>query len=84
VDRARARKGGSSGLGLSIVAEIVEAHGGTVRAESSIRYGTEFIVTLPNPLKSELKNGRVAAAEDSKSRRGARRPRPESREQPAG
>ncbi|MDP9238152.1 MAG: ATP-binding protein [Chloroflexota bacterium] len=84
VDRARARKGGSSGLGLSIVAEIVEAHGGTVRAESSIRYGTEFIVTLPNPQTSELKNGRVTAAEQSKSRRGANRPRTESREQPAG
>jgi two-component system sensor histidine kinase ResE len=84
VDRARARKGGSSGLGLSIVAEIVDAHGGTVRAESSIRYGTEFIVTLPNPQKSDLKNGRVTSTEEAKSRRRARRPRAENREQPAG
>jgi signal transduction histidine kinase len=45
VDRARA--GGSSGLGLAIVAEIVEAHGGVVRAVSTATSGTEFIVTLP-------------------------------------
>jgi signal transduction histidine kinase len=49
VDRARTRKGGSSGLGLSIVKEIVEAHGGTVRAISSAAAGTEFVVVLPNP-----------------------------------
>ena len=55
-----------------------------MRAESSIRYGTEFIVTLPNPQKSDLKNGRVAAADEPKSRRGARRAQAESREQPAG
>jgi two-component system sensor histidine kinase ResE len=50
VDRARTRKGGSSGLGLSIVKEIVEAHGGTVRAISSAAAGTEFVVVLPNPM----------------------------------
>ena len=66
VDRARARKGGSSGLGLSIVAEIVEAHGGTVRAISSEAGGTEFIVILP----STADVGR------------AQRPRPEIDEQP--
>ena len=49
VDRARTRKGGSSGLGLSIVKEIVEAHGGTVRAISTEESGTEFVVVLPNP-----------------------------------
>lgn len=59
VDRARARKGGSSGLGLSIVAEIVEAHGGTVYAESNEETGTEFVVVLPDPQKAEVRNGRV-------------------------
>jgi signal transduction histidine kinase len=53
VDRARTRKGGSSGLGLSIVKEIVDAHGGTVRAVSSEERGTEFIVVLPNPRSPE-------------------------------
>jgi signal transduction histidine kinase len=83
VDRARARKGGSSGLGLSIVSEIVEAHGGRVRAESTARYGTKFIVTLPNPQRSEVKNGRVAADEEARPRRGPRPRRAESNEQPA-
>jgi signal transduction histidine kinase len=83
VDRARARKGGSSGLGLSIVSEIVEAHGGSIRAESSARHGTKFIVTLPNPRRSDVKNGRVAAAEDTRPRRGPLRRRATgSNEQP--
>ena len=69
VDRARARKGGSSGLGLSIVAEIVEAHGGAVRAISSGEGGTEFIVILPNPRTSEVRNGRVLEIDDQRSRR---------------
>ncbi len=55
VDRARARKGGSSGLGLSIVAEIVEAHGGRVQAVSDAGRGTEFIVTFPG---ATARNGR--------------------------
>ena len=37
---------GSTGLGLSIVKEIVEAHGGRIFAKSSER-GTEFTVELP-------------------------------------
>ncbi|MBF6599619.1 MAG: HAMP domain-containing histidine kinase [Dehalococcoidia bacterium] len=53
VDRARARKGGSSGLGLAIVAEIVEAHGGKVRVVSDAARGTEFIVMLPSALDPE-------------------------------
>jgi signal transduction histidine kinase len=59
VDRARARKGGSSGLGLSIVAEIVEAHGGGVRAVSDPATGTDFIVTLPPATGDLPRNGRV-------------------------
>lgn len=36
-----------SGLGLSLVREIVEAHGGTVSAESQFGHGAVLIVRLP-------------------------------------
>jgi signal transduction histidine kinase len=35
------------GLGLSFVAWIVKAHGGTVEVESELDKGTGFVVTLP-------------------------------------
>ena len=65
VDRARARRGGSSGLGLSIAAEIVEAHGGSVRAISDAERGTEFIVTLPPASVTVARNGRAASKDAS-------------------
>jgi signal transduction histidine kinase len=48
IDKSRARsKEGSLGLGLSIVKEIVTAHGGTIHAESIVGLGTKFVVWLP-------------------------------------
>jgi len=76
VDRARARKGGSSGLGLSIVAEIVEAHGGTVRAASDPATGTDFIVTLPPATGDAPRNGRAAPAAEKARSDGRKREAP--------
>jgi signal transduction histidine kinase len=47
VDRQRTRAEGGSGLGLSIVKWIAEAHGGQVRASSRPGEGTTFEVLLP-------------------------------------
>jgi len=38
-----------TGLGLAIVKQIVEAHGGTVRAESTYGAGATFTFTVPGP-----------------------------------
>jgi len=45
-DRSRQRSSGR-GLGLSISKNIVEAHGGTIEAMSTLGQGTIFIVRLP-------------------------------------
>nr|WP_255426928.1 ATP-binding protein [Pseudonocardia sp. C8] len=48
LDEARSRGDGGSGLGLSIVSELVAAHGGTVAAlESPELGGARFRVTVP-------------------------------------
>jgi signal transduction histidine kinase len=47
VDTSRQIRTGGSGLGLTIVRAIVEAHGGTVRAENAPQGGARFIFSLP-------------------------------------
>jgi heavy metal sensor kinase len=48
-DRARARDSGGTGLGLPIVKEIVEAHGGRITVESQVGIGSTFTLWLPVP-----------------------------------
>jgi len=47
VDAGRAREEGGTGLGLAIVRHLVEAHGGSVRAESVVGQGTTITVHFP-------------------------------------
>ena len=55
VDKSGSRKEGGSGLGLSIVKHIIEAHAEKIYIESVFGVGSEFSFTLEkrkNPLKS--------------------------------
>lgn len=52
VDGSRSSGTGGAGLGLAIAKEIVELHGGSVRAKSN-DLRTQFIVTLPSTKQEE-------------------------------
>jgi len=41
------------GLGLSIAREIVEAHSGTLRSETSQNGGARFVIDLPQDKSAE-------------------------------
>ncbi len=47
VDPGRSRQEGGTGLGLAIVKHLVEAHGGSVSAESELGRGTTIRLTFP-------------------------------------
>lgn len=47
VDKARSRKVGGSGLGLSIVETVIKKHYGRIDVQSEPGKGTTFVITLP-------------------------------------
>ena len=53
VDKSRSREYGGAGLGLSLVCEIADIHGGSVRVEESSKNGTVIAAEFPIQYGSE-------------------------------
>ena len=53
VDKSRSREYGGAGLGLSLVWEIADIHGGSVRVEESSKNGTVIVAEFPIQYGSE-------------------------------
>ena len=53
-DRGQARQQGRSGLGLTIVRQIVESHGGRVDLASDVGRGSTFVLWFPRSINSPV------------------------------
>jgi signal transduction histidine kinase/CheY-like chemotaxis protein len=80
-DSSATRKYGGLGLGLSIVKQLVELHGGTVRADSpGEQHGATFVVALP---LCAIREGEVWGHPTAEGAPGAASARSERPVQPA-
>ncbi len=64
-DTSRGTRKGGSGLGLAIVKKIIEDHGGTVGANSTLGKGSCFFFTLPIYSENNVKCEEIEDAEYS-------------------
>ena len=58
IEGARRRSHEGSGIGLALVQELVEMHGGSIQVESTLGEGTAFAVTLPFG-EAHLSHGKI-------------------------
>jgi adenylate cyclase len=63
VDGSSSREYEGTGIGLSLVKELVELHGGTINVKSDPGFGTEFTVFIPGNVSNE--QGELFSAEDN-------------------
>ncbi len=54
VNKARSRRLGGAGLGLSITQTIIERHHGTIAVTSKLGHGSTFTITLPQASPEEI------------------------------
>jgi signal transduction histidine kinase/CheY-like chemotaxis protein len=66
IDGARRRSHEGSGIGLALVHELVEMHGGSIAVQSALGAGTEFTITLQFG-QEHLMRGRVVSSRGSES-----------------
>ena len=71
IDSGLTRAQEGTGLGLALVAKLVELHGGSVSLESELGRGSRFIVTLPQI--AAVGTARDSPAKDEADRRSCRR-----------
>ncbi|ROU08279.1 ATP-binding protein [Lysobacter enzymogenes] len=64
LDRSRDRATGGYGLGLSIVRQVIERHGGTIHVEPSPQGGARFVARLPQRPQPWSERDSAAAGED--------------------
>ena len=48
VDKSRFKETGGLGLGLSIVKQVADCHGGIIEVKSEVNKGTKFLIHFPN------------------------------------
>ena len=73
IDSGLSRAQEGTGLGLALVAKLVELHGGSVAFESEPGQGSRFIVTLPRAAASSSTPAPEPAPKAEANRRGYRR-----------